>query len=147
MDEGFANRRQFVRHPIQVPLTVRPKDGAEFLTRVGDISEGGVSFSSPQPLAVGHAVEVVIPVHDSRFTLTGTVASVVELGGGALRIGLKFVDTDARFKMKLAEQVLRIEDLRETLSRERGTPVTNREAAEIWVDRYAKNFAELLQQR
>ena len=144
MHEGFANRRQFVRHPIQVPLTARPKDGAEFLTRVGDISEGGVSFSSPQALAAGHAVEVVIPVHDSRFTLTGTVASCVELGAGTFRVGLKFVDTDARFKMKLAEQVLRIEELRVTLSTERGAEVTSKEAAQVWVEQYAATFGDLV---
>ena len=144
MEDGYANRRQFVRHRIEVPLTARPKDGAEFLTRVGDISEGGVSFSSPQALAVGRAVEVVIPVHDSRFVLTGTVASCAELGAGVFRVGLKFVDADTQFKMKLAEQVLRIEDLREMLSRERGTEVTAREASELWVERYASTFAALL---
>ena len=143
MHEGFANRRQFVRHPIQVPLTARPKDGAEFLTRVGDISEGGVSFSSPQALAAGHAVEVVIPVHDSRFTLTGTVAWCAQSPEGGFRIGLAFVDAGTSFKMKLAEQVLRIEDLQNTLSRERGTPVSRQEAAQIWVERYASGFADL----
>lgn len=143
MDDSYANRRAFVRHPIQVPLSVRVSGGDELRSRVGDISEGGVSFSLPLALAQGSTVEVVIPVHDSRFTLTGTVAWCADSKDGSFRIGLAFVDPGTHFKMKLAEQVLRIEDLQQTLAKERGAPVTRQEAAQIWVERYAKNFADL----
>jgi hypothetical protein len=136
-----SERRRFVRHPIQVPLSVRPKDGAEFVSRVGDISEGGLSFGSPRALAIASAVEVVLPVHDSRFTLTGTVASCATSSEG-FRIGVEFVEPTASFKLKLAEQVLRIEELQQLLSRERGAPVTRNEAAQIWVERFASRFAE-----
>jgi hypothetical protein len=143
MEDTYANRRAFVRHPIQVPLSVRARGGEEFRSRVGDISEGGVSFTSPLALEKGLDVEVVIPVHDSRFTLTGTVVWCSDASEGGFRIGLSFVEPGAHFKMKLAEQVLRIEDLQQSLTRERGGPVTRQEAAQIWVERYASNFADL----
>jgi hypothetical protein len=142
-EDSYANRRAFVRHPIQVPLSVRVPGGEEFRSRVADISEGGVSFTSPLALEKGGAVEVVIPVHDSRFTLTGTVAWCSEAEDGGFRIGLSFIEPGTHFKMKLAEQVLRIEDLQQTLSRERGVSVTRQEAADLWVERYASNFADL----
>jgi hypothetical protein len=44
--------------------------------------------------------------------------------------------------MKLAEQMLRIAELQKEMSRERGEQVTNREAAEAWVERYAEQFAK-----
>src|SRR4051812_48576145 len=103
MIERFTEQRRFERHRIQVPLSVRPNAGEQFLSRVGDISEGGVSFTSPRALAIESAVEVVIPVHDSHFTLVGTVASCATASDG-FRIGLKFVEPAASFKMKLAEQ-------------------------------------------
>ena len=136
-------RRKYVRHPIRVRLGVRPKDGnPEFLSRVGDLSEGGVSFASAVPLAEGTAVEVDLPVHDTLFSLHGTVVSRLELPEG-FRIGLAFVDPDASFRLKLAEQVLRIVRLQRDLTQQRGTTVTHEQAAEVWVEQYAKAFAEL----
>ncbi|MBL8950599.1 MAG: hypothetical protein JNK82_07480, partial [Myxococcaceae bacterium] len=48
------------------------------------------------------------------------------------------------FKMKLAEQVLRIEELRSLLTKERGVEVTSKEAAQVWVDQFASTFADLV---
>lgn len=134
-------QRRYVRHPIRVPLVVRPKDGSPaFLSRVGDLSEGGVSFGSPRPLPTGARLEVVLPVHHTRFALTGTVVSSVPLPE-LFRIGLSFQEPAMAFKLKLAEQALRIEELRAELSRARGAEVTRAEAAELWVARYAETFA------
>ena len=144
MEDRYQERRRFVRHPIRVPLAVRPHGGHEpFLSRVGDLSEGGLSFGSAAPFERGVSVDVELPVHHSRFTLTGTVASCTALPDGTYRVGLSFTETGLSFKMKLAEQVLRIEELRATLSTERGTEVSSREAGEIWVDQYASTFADL----
>jgi len=147
MEDRYADRRRFVRHPIRVPLSVRPH-GAEqpFLSRAGDVSEGGLSFGSAVAFERGATVDVELPVHHSRFTLTGTVAACAPLPDGTFRVGLSFVETGLQFKMKLAEQVLRIEELRQTLSSERGTEVTSREAAQIWVDQFAATFADLVPQ-
>ena len=135
------DRRRYVRHPIRVPMSVR-REGQQFRSRAGDISEGGVSFDSGTPLAVGSTVEVQLPVHHTRFTLAGTVASCVALEGG-FRVGVSFVETGVQFKMKLAEQVLRIDELRLSLTQERGVEVTTREAAQVWVEQYASTFADL----
>jgi hypothetical protein len=135
------NRRRYVRHPIRVPVVVR-YGGIDLRTRSGDISEGGLSFEAAAELLHGTQVEVELPVHHTRFKLTGTVASCVPMGE-SFRVGLSFVETGLQFKMKLAEQVLRIEELRQTLSLERGREVTNSEAAAIWVEKYASTFADL----
>jgi hypothetical protein len=145
MDEPIAARRRFVRHPIQVPLPVRPPGGAEpFLSHVGDISEGGVSFTSPVEMNRGATLEIELPIHRSRFTLTGSVARCAPLPDGTYRIGLEFVEPSTAFKMKLAEQVLRIENLRKLLSKERGVEVSSNEASAIWVEKYASIFADLM---
>jgi c-di-GMP-binding flagellar brake protein YcgR len=143
-DERYADRRQYVRHPIRLPLAVRPQNGAEeFRSRVGDLSEGGLSFVSPQSLALGGSVEVELPVQLTRFTLVGSVASCVQVKSHLFRVGLAFVDPGMGFKTKLAEQVLRIEVLRAALSQERGLEVSREEAAQVWVEQFAKDFADL----
>jgi hypothetical protein len=145
MEDRYSERRRYVRHPIRVPLAVRPRGGTEqFLSRAGDISEGGVSFSSPGPLGLGATIDIEIAVHHSRFKLVGTVASSATLPDGSFRIGLSFVEPGTAFKMKLAEQVLRIEELRVTLSTERGAEVTSKEAAQVWVEQYAATFGDLV---
>jgi hypothetical protein len=144
MPQGDQEQRRYLRHPIQVPLAVRPKDGPRFLSRVGDLSEGGVSFTAGGPLPVGTAIEVELPVHHSRFVLTGTVVACVELPAvGIWRVGLSFVEPEMSFKLKLAEQVLRIDELQLELAQERGAEVTRAEAAQVWVERYAETFADL----
>src|SRR5262245_36162026 len=132
-------RRQYARHPIQVPLAVWPKDGTErFVSRIGDLSEGGLSFTSPNPMTKGTGVEIEFPVYDRRFTLKGAVTSCTEVTDAtSYRVGLAFTSTGMSFKMKLAEQVLRINQLRRDLTRQRGTDVTIEEAGEHWVEQYA----------
>jgi hypothetical protein len=144
MTPSHSHRRQFVRHPIHLPLAVRPRDGSpEIITRAGDLSEGGVSVTWPEPLPIDTPVDVELPIDHRRFDLTGTVASCVELPDRSYRIGLRFSEVRQSFKLKLAEQVLRIAQLKESLSRERGEPVTHAEAAQIWVEQYAGTFADL----
>ncbi|MBL8957828.1 MAG: PilZ domain-containing protein, partial [Myxococcaceae bacterium] len=108
MEDRYENRRRFVRHPIRVPVSVRPHGGSEpFLSRAGDLSEGGLSFASVAPFERGAMVDIELPVHHSRFTLKGAVASCTAHEDGSWRIGLSFTETGLNFKMKLAEQVLR----------------------------------------
>lgn len=136
------DRRRYVRHPIRVPVSVRPAAGEQLMARSGDISEGGLSFEVPAALALQSTVEVELPVHHQRFKLTGTVVSCVA-ADAVFRVGLSFVETGLQFKMKLAEQVLRIDELRLQLTKERGVEVSSREAAQVWVERYAATFADL----
>jgi hypothetical protein len=111
-------------------------------SRTADLSEGGLSFESPEPLAAGAAVEVAFPLEAERFALTGTVANCAATGGG-YRVGLAFLEPPQTFRRKLAEQILRIQELRRELGRIRGEDVSAEEAAREWIEYYAEKFAEL----
>ena len=137
-------RRTYARHPIRVPITVRPPSGGpELRTTVGDLSEGGLCFSCPIQLETGGTVEVSLPIADASFTMTGTVTRSTPAEEGGFCVGIAFLHPTMSFRMKLAEQVLRIHELRQELARERGKEVTDEEAARHWVERYAAEFAEL----
>lgn len=145
MQNPGAERRSYERHPIRVPLAVRPRDGSRrFVSEVGDLSEGGLSFACPEPMPEGSTLEIELPVNNERFMLIGAVASCVEATGArTFRVGLAFVNPEMHFRMKIAEQFLRISELQRDLSRERGAEVSIEEAAQRWVDQYAKSFADL----
>ena len=137
-------RRQYTRHRISVPLTVRAaSEGAELRSTVGDLSEGGLCFACSTPFETGASIEVSLPIADVRFTLIGTVTRSTPTDDGGYCVAIAFLHPEVSFRMKLAEQLLRIQELRKELARERGEDVTPEEAARQWVERYAAEFADL----
>ena len=81
--------------------------------------------------------DLEIPIGDRTFRLSGTV---VHCGGepvDGFRVGVAFRAPSMRFRAKLAEQLLRIEELERTLR------VSREEAARRWAEEYAAEFAEL----
>jgi hypothetical protein len=144
MEIPRREQRRYARHPIRVPTHVRPRGGQpEFQSRVANLSEGGLCFDSPEPLPPETTVDISLPIADERFTVVGTVVRSIPSETGAHVIGVAFVHPAMSFRMKIAEQVLRIQELRRELSRELGREVSNEEAADRWVADYAKDFAEL----
>lgn len=141
---GRVELRKSVRYPLRVLLAVRPHDGSPpFVSRAGDLSEGGISFHAVKALALGSTLELDLSLRDARFTLKGTVVSCMELREeDGFRVGLSFVDPAVAFKLKLGEQAMRIIELQQELSEERGRPVLRAEAAQVWVERYAEGFAD-----
>jgi hypothetical protein len=137
----FTDRRSHARHPIRTPLQLRVADAA-LRCRTGDLSEGGLFFESPQEFPAGTNVEVTFPIEAERFALSGTVANCAEVGAG-YRIGVVFGEPSQTFRRKLAEQILRIQELRRELGRIRGEDVSAEEAAREWVEYYAEKFADL----
>jgi len=138
-----SERRRYVRHPIHFPIAIRRGGGDEDTrSHIGNLSEGGLCFDSPLSWTPESTLEVSFPVGDRLFTLQATVVRCVASDDKYL-VGVAFLEPQTSFRMKLAEQVLRIEELRRDLSRERGEEVSNEEAARLWVDDYARDFAEL----
>jgi len=138
-------RRRYARHPIRVPMQVRPRGGTpEFQSCVANLSETGLCFESPTSLALDMVVEISLPIADERFTVVGTVVRSHTDETGTLHVvAVAFVHPAMSFRMKIAEQILRIQELRRELARELGREVSSEEAAARWVADYAKDFAEL----
>lgn len=143
---AIRDRRHGVRHPIPVPVVVRPRGetGSGIFSTVADLGEGGIAFASPRRIPVDSVVDVLLALHDRTFSLAGSVLSCSAAGsGGTFRVGLAFLHPSMSFRMKLAEQVLRIQEFRLELSQERGEEVTTDEAAREWIARHAAEFADL----
>src|ERR1051326_1767671 len=145
METPRVERRRYARHPIRVPIDVCPRAGsAEFVSCVADLSESGLSFEAPHALATDTMIDISLRVVDQRFRVVAIVVRCLAAeGSDTYRVGIAFVHPAMAFRMKIAEQVLRIQELRRTLCAELGREVTMEEAAKEWVDNYAKEFAEL----
>ena len=135
-------RRKFFRHPIQVPLRLRPTQKKTGVAgRSHDLSLGGLNFIWPKKLSRGTLLDITIPVKERLFELRAKVAYAREDRKTArYSIGVSFVDFPSAFKARLAEEVLQILEFRKSISRELGHDVSEEEAASQWVQDHASRF-------
>lgn len=131
--------RQFIRHNADVPLEVRVVTGERRRTHGLNVSLGGLSFVSVEPIAVGSAIEVRITEVDPPFEARGRVVWTRREPGG-YSIGVQFLDPADVFRARMVEQVCSIERYRREVEAREGRVLTREEAAREWIRRYASRF-------
>lgn len=138
-------RRQSLRHPLQVPIQIRiAGDSLPVKSQTGDLSEGGLHFYWTRELSKGTGVSVAIPVLTRVFEMTGEVAySSPDLETRLYRTGVSFTQPTSAFRAKLAEEILRIRQFREKASEAAGRLISEEEAARKWIKKYAEKFSEI----
>ena len=135
-------RRQFFRHPINVPIQLRiAAHDRSFASNSSDISLGGLNFSWPQKLSKGTLIDITIPVKAKLFDIKAKVVySKEDRKTARFQTGVSFTDFPSAFKARLAEEVLEILEFRKSLSRELGYEITEEDAAKKWVSEFAGRF-------
>lgn len=141
----FKDRRRYYRHPIEFPIQVTEVNERSLSRRnTLDISRGGLSFYFERELLVGVFLQLSIPAKDQLFKITAKVTySVKNHRTGLFKTGVTFTDSESIYQAKLAEEILRIGQYRETLSRKTGQLISEEEAARAWIEKNAKHFADL----
>jgi hypothetical protein len=134
-------RRKYFRHPIQVPLKLKPAHRPGSFSESRDISLGGLNFIWSRKLPRGTLLDITIPVKEKLFELRARVTfSREDRRTAHFLTGVSFVDFPSAFKARLAEEVLQILEFRKTLSRDQGREVSEDEAAARWVSENASHF-------
>ena len=135
--------RKYFRHPIHAPLKLRTKSAEEIsIPESSDISLGGLSFFWSARLSKGNLITVSIPVKQKSFEIKGRVVySIEDSKTGKYRTGISFIDPPSAFRAKLAEEALEILQYRRTLSQEKGEQISEEEAANRWIQKFAEGFA------
>jgi len=140
-----TDRRNFFRHPIQVPIRFRvpPHRGPGFFSKTEDISAGGISFYLSREFPEGTLLDVTIPLQAVKFNMIGSVAYCrQEPQSGLFKIGILFHESDMTFRAKLAAEILKIEEFRKEISKRLGREVSREDAAHEWIQRYAEEFSK-----
>ena len=126
--------------PIRVTLDVVDGDSDdsddETLTNV---SLGGLSFVSEQPLQVGQIVRVSIPVLKQDNHLSGKIVWCEQSPNG-YEIGIEFEGSKDVFRLRMIEQICHIEHYRKEVKLAEGRELSSEEAASEWITRYAGDF-------
>lgn len=131
--------RQYIRHPTDVPLTVRVSDTGKPPARLKDFSCGGLSFCSDTRLKPGQTLRLSINVDDPPFEIDGQVVWC-RAQGDQYQIGISFHSDQDAYSVRMVEQLCRIEEYRETVRRTEGRQLSRDEAAREWIDRHAAEF-------
>lgn len=139
-------QRKFFRHPIKVPIQLtKVESNTELNARAEDLSQGGLAFFWPEPLPEGTHLQLSIPIEKQLFKMNAHVTySQKDADTGLFKTGVCFEDSVSSFRAKLAEEIIQIRQYREKMSLLRGHPFSEEEAAKIWIDRNAKDFAKVI---
>jgi c-di-GMP-binding flagellar brake protein YcgR len=149
----WQEKRSSARHVIELPIRARqvqahktPKDVAgppPEQTQTQNFSEGGLQFLAAKKYPVGATLELTFRIHDKSFTMKGRVAHRDrEEKSGLYKTGISFSKPSEVFKVKMAEQLYQIDRYRKSLSRDRGSDVSEEEAAQLWIRAHSADFAE-----
>ncbi len=133
--------RQFIRHPVDVPIEVRTDDGgplSEFHTH--DISAGGLAFQCGVAVNPGARIGIRIPHVQPAFEARARVVWCRPQHGHGYELGVSFLDAEDAFHARMVEQVCHIEDYRKGVLREEGRALSAEEAALEWIAKYAAAF-------
>jgi Tfp pilus assembly protein PilZ len=140
----MMQKRESIRHPADIPLSWTLGDvvvrDTEYLR---NISVGGLAFSSTTRLAVGADIDIAIPIRKPELHIRGIVVWCTDKEDGTFDVGVQFKDAEAKFRMRMVEQVCHIEHFKKEVLRTEGRTLTSEQAAMEWIRRFAKDFPSL----
>lgn len=131
--------RQFIRHPVTIPIHVHPVDHPSAYITVQNLSAGGLCFETDTPVAIGSLVEFVIPNIDPEYHGDGVIVWRKEPTPNHYCVGMCFITDDEYYRTRMVEQVCNIEVYRKSLAA-MGRKLSADAAAQEWIARFAENF-------
>ena len=136
----MSEARNYQRYRIPFPLTYAVDDGKQGVLKKGsiqDVSEGGALITAQESVREGSNVRLFIEVGGRKFRLIGKVIRSYDpkwLQQNMLAI--IFTKVSDVFKMRMIEQVVKIEGYRLWKAKKVGAPVEEYDAASEWMIRF-----------
>lgn len=135
--------RSYIRHPANIPLDYKAEKGkATHVQTLQNVSTGGLCFISETVLIIGTRLEVYIPNLKSDFREECLVVWCRKKRD-KYEVGVKFLDDQTNFRMRMVEQVCYIESYRKKILAKEGRELTSKEASDEWIKKYAKDFPKV----
>lgn len=135
--------RQFIRHPTGMPIQFAVSgDVPPQREHLRNVSKGGLCFCTRMALEPGYQIHLKIPVVDQLFEAEAVVTWCSDADCG-FEIGVRFIDSDDVFSLRMVEQLCYIEEYRQAVEREQGRTLSSEEAASEWIDLFASSFPRI----
>jgi Tfp pilus assembly protein PilZ len=132
--------RNYIRHPSDIPIDIRPAEVDDGGTRqLADISHGGLAFASHAAYAPGALIHLRITLVRPVFEVLGKVVWC-RADGAAYMVGVEFLEQDDLFRARMVEQICYIEHYKNEVRHTQGRVLTSQDAALEWIQKYAQRF-------
>jgi hypothetical protein len=112
------------------------------VSRSENIGAGGILFQCGQQLAEGTGLRIHLQVERRCFTLDGRVVRARKTAGDKYAIAVAFDTPSEILKVRMMEQIVRIELFKCRLERRFKKTLDFGAVAKEWIRRYSKMFAE-----
>lgn len=123
-----------------MPIHIQSKGiCASGLRHLNNISMGGLSCHSREPLEIGTEVSVEIPIGSLPFHARGEVVWCHRLQT-SFELGIQFIDQEDAFAARMVEQLCYIERYRRQVREREGREIDSATAALEWISKYAEGF-------
>jgi hypothetical protein len=132
--------REYIRHPSDIPIKYHI-EGSEpqHIEHLNNISTGGLSFRSLVYIKENTPILINIPIIKPGLRVRGVVVWC-RPRSGAYDIGVKFLDKETEFRVRLIEQICYIEHYRKEVLISEGRKLTSEQAAIEWIEKFAQDF-------
>ena len=133
--------REYIRHPANIPIKVMSRQSPKQLNfELNNVSEGGLSFRSPKPYSIGSIVTIKIDSLKPVFKVMGVVQWCRMATGSSYEMGVKFLDQQDAYRVRMVEQICHIEEYRQQQAQESGRRMTKNEASFEWIEQFGSDF-------
>ncbi|HET8711247.1 MAG TPA: PilZ domain-containing protein [Spongiibacteraceae bacterium] len=133
--------RKFVRHPSSIPIELAVERVSNPRTpELCNISNGGFACAVDEPIPVGAAIQLRIPMIWPDYRGCGVVVWCHPTPP-RYEVGIEFRMQDL-FKTKMIEQLCQIEHYRRQVMSDEGRDLDGEQAAQEWIALYARDFSE-----
>ncbi len=132
--------RDYIRHSAKFPVLVKlANDSPEQIEHTHNISASGLMLKLSRAVPEDALVEVTITSLTPPFNAPARVVWCRAATKG-FDVGLRFVNADDFFAVRMVEQVYQIEEYKKHVLAREGRELSLEDAAQEWIDRYAARF-------
>ncbi len=127
-------------HPPVIPVTVKIANNPDPVKKpVKKKDRIRLLVNTENSFEPKSIVRVNYPVTDKDFIVTGTVIKCEE-DKSRYNVVIEFSDPDNICRVRMVEQICRIELYKRQVLKNEGRSITKTQAALEWIDKYAKDF-------
>jgi len=135
--------RQYLRYAVDIPIEITLRSHEWCKTeRVKNVSIGGLCVTMGECPGLGSRLLIRIPYLDPPFETSVEVVWCVSKGDH-YDIGLRLLDPNDAFRVRMVEQVCHIEHYRNEVLALEGRRLTAKQAASEWISKYSASFPNL----
>jgi hypothetical protein len=132
--------RTFIRHLSDIPIEVKSENLiVEKNESLKNVSFGGISFISDTPFDTGSVLHIRISSIKPLFEARAKVVWCKN-EGEHFDVGVEFLETTDVFRIRMVEQICRIENYKKEIQEKEGRMLSGQEAALEWIGKYADEF-------